>query len=326
MLNDSPLFQKLDTFYFHEIAAKLHISLQNLALDRRVLRHEAVEQAITTTRGLYQPHYSHLPLLLSEIFNVSESDLLTFSKAWFLSVVDVVVTDHFVDRQLPDLPTIALFLHQIRLDALEIYQQQFPSSGVFWTKFYENFRLLWDALAHEVYCVEQHQQLYTYEQMQRVYTGKAAFMHLAIYGMGELSQQPEYVEPLKLIYNNVTLADQLIDDVQDWEADWEAQRLTLPVVMVMEAAQISLQELKEISTDKLDSLMAKYNIEHQVAERAVTLLEQAINEINKIEGAGATVIARMLQSRLEIAQNSSSRYKKLRLFRAFTDNLTQGLS
>lgn len=312
-------FAALNAFYFEEIVASMHISLQPLATDRRVLRHEAEESHITAI-DLYQPQYSYIPWMLGEVFGMDSEMLLKIGKAWWLTVMDIVITDHAVDQQLPKIATIPLVQQHIRIHAERLYREAFGDSEVFWSKYHPSMTQHWNAVAHEVYCMEQHQQPYTYDEMKQVYEDKTAIIRALIAVMAEMSGKPDFVEPLNRFYSRVTLTDQLLDDASDWKDDFSEGRYTMPVVQALQSAGLPYENAGEMDEKALELLIDQQQVLVGMAKRAVELLNEAKDELEKI-GSSAAHLTAITDKRLAVAEKAVKRYRTMRFLSGFVQAL-----
>jgi hypothetical protein len=318
-------YAELNRFYA-EVVGRMHVSLRPLATDMRILRHEADERhSDNIAEEIYQPQYSHLPWMVAPYFDVPDDLLLKIGKAWWLTILDVVITDQIVDRQVPDFAGIPLMLQHVRGEAGRMYRQVFGHSERFWDRYEATLAGVWDALAHETYCVDQHQQVYSYEEMRRVCKSRSDLLCTIIGAMGDVSAsgQNAAIEPLCHFYENLTFADQLLDDASDWKGDLKTGRYTLPIVMALEAAKIPLEDAPTLSLADFDLLMDRHRVLVRLSEQATTLLEECEQALSSLSPA-ETSLYHVLRQRLQTARYASKRYQTMRHMTAFLQKLSHG--
>jgi len=313
-------YQALNRFYA-EVVGGLHVSLRPLATDLRILRHEAVERHTSNiAQELYQPQYSYVPWMVAEFFEIDDALLLTLGKAWWLTIMDVVITDQAVDQQLPDIPTISLLLQHLRLHAQGLYLEAFGSSELFWPRYQAAIAGVWNALAHETYCVDAHQQAYSFDEMKQVCNSRSDLIGAIIWMMGHASGQPQAVTPLCTFYENLTFADQLLDDANDWKADFSSGRYTLPVILALEAEQLSLDDARQLSLDDFQLLINRHRILVRLSEAAAELLEGAAAAL-RTTSLSDSHLHDVLRQRQQVARRTSHRYTTTRLMSGFLKRL-----
>jgi len=313
-------YQELNRFYA-EFVSGLHVSLQPLATDLRILRHEAVERHTSNiAQELYQPQYSYVPWMVAEFFDVDDALLLKIGKAWWFTIMDVVITDQAVDQQLPDIPTISLLLQHLRRNADRLYLQAFGSSEWFWTRYHAAIAGVWNALAHETYCVDAHQQAYSFEDMKHVCNSRSDLIGAIIQTMGHVSGQTRAVEPLCTFYENLTFADQLLDDANDWKADFSSGRYTLPIILALEVEGLSLTDARQLSLDHLQSFIDKHQILVRLSDHAAELLQGACAALATTPLSDSYLHA-VLRQRQEVTRRASRRYNTTRLMSGFLKKL-----
>jgi hypothetical protein len=315
-------YEAINEFYLETLVPSLHPILQKLALDRRILRHEDDNLPLETTEGLYQSQYSHVPWMLYDFFPVPDDALMTIGKAWFLLVIDIVITDHFVDRQLPDLSAITLFQQHIRLQSERLFREVMQDANWFWQQYYDSIQANLNAIAHESYCVDEHHLAYTLEEMRKVYHDKSALIRLLTAAMASLCGKTDYVEAICQFYEQLSLADQLLDDSMDWEGDFVQGRYTLPVVMALEAAQMNLEDAKALNPKQLERLLAKHGILQKITEISSDLLGSARAAVATVPSADAR-LARVIDERLAIAAHARKRYEALGFLTCFLQALSR---
>ena len=320
MIPDHIPYQELNRFYA-AFVRELHVSLQPLATDLRILRHEAVEQHTSNiAQDVYQPQYSHVPWMVAAYFDIEPDLLLTIGKAWWLTILDVVITDQAVDRQLPDIPTISLLLQHLRLKAEALYLEAFGNSDTFWPRYHAALAGVWNALAHETHCVDAHQQPYRFEDMKQVCRSRSDLVAAIISMMGQVGGSTAAVEPLSTFYENLTFADQLLDDANDWKADFASGRYTLPVTWAFEAEGISLDDTRHMSPDDVRWLIDRHRVLVRMSDHAAELLAGAEAALRRT-ALDESHLHDVLRRRLQVAQRARRRYQTTRLMSGFLKRL-----
>lgn len=318
-LEDIP-YQELNRFYA-EVVSGMHVSLQPLATDLRVLRHEAVERHTENiAQDVYQPQYSFVPWMVAECFDVPNDLLLRIGKAWWLTIIDVVITDQMVDKQLPESSLIPLMLQHIRLHAERLYREAFGDAEFFWSRYDAAQMGIWNALAHETYCVDAHQQVYSIDEMQHVCKSRSDLIGAVISSMGQVSGQLRPVEALCKFYENLTFADQLLDDANDWKGDFASGRHTLPIVLAFEKENTLLENADQYTIDQVQVWVDRHRVLIGMADHATTLLEDAQTALRGIV-PDESRLYEIVRQRLEVAHHAHKRYNATRLMTAFLKRL-----
>jgi hypothetical protein len=318
-------YAELNRFY-SEVVASMHLALRPLATDMRVLRHEEMERHTDQiAEEIYQPQYSYVPWMVADYFGMAHDDaaLVKLGKAWWLTIIDVVITDQIVDRQVPDLVGIPLMLQHLRLHSERLYRDVFDSSAPFWARYQAALAGVWDALAHETYCVDAHQQVYTDEQMQHVCKLRSDLIGTIVAALGDISGQAAPVEPLSRFYENLTFADQLLDDSSDWKGDLAVGRHTLPIVMAADAGNIPLAEIALVPRAEIELLMDRHGVLVELAARATALLEDGDTALASLSPS-ATPLRGILRERIKTGQHAIKRYTAMRHMTAFIHRLEHG--
>jgi hypothetical protein len=235
----------------------------------------------------------------------------------------VVITDQMVDRQTPDIAEIPLMLQHLRLHSERLYREVFGSDAPFWSRYTPALAGVWDALAHETYCVDAHKQVYTAEEMQHVCKLRSNLMGAIVAALGDLSGNAAPVSPLSRFYENLTFADQLLDDTSDWKGDLAVGRHTLPIVMALDAANIPLADAALVPAAEFELLMDKHRVLVQLAERATTLLEDGDAALASLAPA-ETPLRDVLRERLKTSRHAVKRYNAMRHMTAFIHRLAHG--
>lgn len=314
-------YSELNRFYA-EIVGAMHPALRPLATDLRVLRHDPVEtHTANIAQELYQAQYSYVPWMVADYLALPETQLLTVGKAWWLTIIEVVITDQIVDRQVPDIPTLPLMLQHLRLHAEQLYRAAFAADAPFWSPFQAARLGIWNGLAHETYCVDDHQQVYTFAEMQAVCRSRSDLIGALLRGMGWLAGSGSAAaEPLCTFYENLTFADQLLDDASDWKSDFAGGRRTLPVVMALEKGGYASAAGADVPLAELELLVDRHRVLVEMAETATTLLETAQAALDSL-APDATPLRAVLDERLKVARYAAQRYHTLRAMTGFLERL-----
>ncbi len=313
-------YAELNRFYA-ELVGEMHVALRPLATDLRILRHDPIEaHTENIAQELYQPQYSYVPWMVADYLALPEAQLFTVGKAWWLTIIEVVITDQMVDRQVPDIPTIPLMLQHIRLRAEQLYRDAFGASAPFWSAFQAARSGIWNGLAHETYCVDAHQQVYTFGEMKSVCKSRSDLIAALLRGMGWLSGNDQAVAPLCMFYENLTFADQLLDDASDWKSDYADGRRTLPVVLALEKGSLAPEDLAGLTVGDLELLINRHRVLVSLAETATTLLEDAQAALDALP-AENTVLGAVLGERLKVARHATQRYQTMRAMTGFLQRL-----
>ncbi|MCU0499890.1 MAG: hypothetical protein MUF87_21275 [Anaerolineae bacterium] len=314
-------FDELDTFYFGLFRDQLHPSMRDIVIDHGFLHHAPEKGQIKTLHDLsYQFYHIYVPLVLDDIFVMEHAQLVELGKAWLLTIIDLIVTDHQLDQELPDLQVIPLVINQIRQQAFELYRHLLPFSSTFWDAYHHAHQLYWNTLAHENYCVDQHREPYTLAVMQTIAHGKAAYYRMGIHASGELSGRPDLIEPIQAVYDRLVFVDLLLDDAVDWEVDFQRGRYTVPIVQAAQIAQIPIDQLASWTMPQLEQIILNHQLQLELSQKAMTLLEESM-AILQTHHYAESKIGQFIRERKRIAEQSVQRYHKLHSLNNFINRL-----
>jgi hypothetical protein len=314
-------FEALNQFYFQEFRGSLHPSLQPFVSDKRILHHAPDEEHIATLANFtYRWHHAYVPYMLDDLFPLPEQTLLSVGKAWLLWLIDLVLVDNTVDKQDPGIPTAILFQRHLRTAADDIMRRLLPQSSLFWQHYADAHRIYWNALAHEAYCVDQHQKPFTLDEMKQANDGKLMFYYLFIEAMAELSDRLDYIEPIRAIYYRVNLMDLLLDDMLDWKEDFARGRILYPLVLALEADSIPLAQAASLTEDDLQALMTKHNVAVRIAEDAINVIQEAVDRLKAID-CMESKLGRVAQERMQAALDARRIYQNVRPLYFFIEAL-----
>jgi hypothetical protein len=326
-MTDNPFnipFEALNQFYFQEFRDSLYPSLQPYISDKRILHHAPDEEHITTLAHFtYRWHHAYVPYMLDDLFHLSDEILLSIGKAWLLWLIDLVLVDNTVDKQDPGIPTAILFQRHLRTCADDIMRKLLPQSSLFWQHYTDAHQVYWNALAHEAYCVDQHQKPFTLDEMKQANDGKLMFYYLFIEAMTELSDRLDYIEPIRAIYYRINLMDLLLDDILDWKEDFARGRILYPLVLALEAESVPLAQAISLTEDEVQALMTKHNVAVQIAEDAITVIQEAIDRLKEI-GCMESKLGRVAQERMQAALDARRIYQNVRPLYFFIEALKRG--
>lgn len=313
-------FDKLDHFYFNEFIPSLHPLIQDIAIDRHFLRHEEDVEPLTSIAGLYQQQYIYMPWLLLEHFPMSDKMVFELGKAWILKIIDFVITDNIIDKQVPDNVAVTLYHQQLRNYTDHILHTMLGESTEFWSRYFQANVDLANVNALEIHCVVNHNAPYTLDVMKQLYRGRSAFFISFIYAMGELSGDMTLVQPLSNFYEKMALADQLLDDAADWRDDFREGRYTLPVVMALEVANIDFFDAEAISESVIDKTIITHEILQSIADMALSLFSE-IETLLEENNMNNSHLSKFIQERIALAQHSKQRYNALGILDRFSQAL-----
>ncbi|MEO1289977.1 MAG: hypothetical protein AAFV93_19650 [Chloroflexota bacterium] len=315
-------YQALDQFYFDEFVANLHPTLQTLAVDKHLLRHELDAEPLMTIKGLYQEQYLYMPYLLVDFFPINDTQLSIVGQAWILRIIDFVMTDNIIDRQVPDNPLIVLFHQHLRTQSDQLFHQVIGDNRAFWAHYYQVNHALNNANALEVYCVDQHRQPYTLDVMTEIYEARSALLGIVIHVMARLTDRLDEIEPFLQYYQKIALADQLLDDAADWRDDFRDGRYTLPIVKALQAENIPFDKAHTLSEADYQIMITRHSILQLMNHLAIGQYEEVhhmLEQLNALDSA----LAKFLQGRMDVAEHSMRRYNAIGLLQGFRNLLTE---
>ncbi|MEM9952401.1 MAG: hypothetical protein AAF846_12405 [Chloroflexota bacterium] len=315
-------YQALDQFYFEDFVANLHSILQTLAVDKHLLRHERDAEPLTTIKGLYQEQYLYMPYLLVDFFPINDTQLSVIGQAWILRIIDFVMTDNIIDRQVPDNPLILLFHQHLRTQSDQLFHQVIGTDEAFWAHYYQVNHALNNANALEVYCVDQHQQPYTLDVMTEIYEARSALLGIVIHVMARLTDRLDEIEPFLQYYQKIALADQLLDDAADWRDDFRDGRYTLPIVKALQVENIAFDKAHTLSEADYQTMITRHSILQEMTHLAIGQYEEVhhmLEQLNALDSA----LTKFLQGRMDVAEHSMRRYNAIGLLQGFRNSLTE---
>lgn len=306
----------LDVFYFETVIPRLHVALQQLATDRRILHHQPAETHISSVRQLLNKFdHLYIPWVLNDIFELDDVSVLALGEATLLIIVELVIADHAADGQLLPDPKIVLLQNQLHLYTVDKFRTLFGDNTTFWDAYQHAYQQQWDGLAQEILCVDDQRFAYTYDAMCAVNQQKTAIDRLLIDAQGRLSLHVIDHAPLHRAYEVIRLVDFLLDDAADWREDAQLGRCTLPVVMAADAAGCLLADFGPDRLLDLEDWLGRYGILVQIAELAISLLEAAQQSLMSL-GYMEKTIGTVISNHLHTAQEARLSYQKNRVFQA----------
>ena len=303
--------EALNRFYFDEVVGQMPLSLRGLVVDPTILRGApTTDPPIETLDHLYINHYLFIPWLLDDIFQVSEEVRLTNGQAYLLLMIALVLFDQIVDRQMPDIPTIPIAQQHLLFKAREVFERQFKTSAQFWSHYYKCINEILEGLALESDCLDAHRHPYTYQMMQKVCTGKGAMLRIPLNALALASGNNSDLALLNVTLNNLLLVDQLSNDARDWKIDYRANRITLPVVRVLEANHLSLDAISDLSLDELGTQLERHGVLVTMIDDAQSLLKETLAGLSEV-GLEQTKLSAFCNTRLEQLQRDKRYYQTI---------------
>lgn len=314
MLDSNALITLLNRYYFEEFVPQLPEPLQALATNPYVLYHRGVEGTFTEVTLYVMEEYWVMPWLLNDIFGVDDEQVLALNRAYLLLFLSYLVQDHLADLQAPDTPLVPLFAHHLHLVAAAQLRQLLGDNPTFW-------RLLDESVtAHTVALSIEHQSLVLREppldmaQMQTIAAGKAMPFHIATAALACLSQKEARIAPLQEVFKLYLLADQLYDDVEDYEEDWHQQRATIIFVKLAEATQQPLHTLfQNMDQNMVTAQILAHAILEESLAQSTELFQHAFHAIPA--ATHKTRLQSLLEKRMAWNNQRLNAIKGVRLFR-----------
>jgi hypothetical protein len=318
---DSVPFEALDQFYFDAVR-HMPDSLQELALDLRVLRKRELAGHITTLRDLYTNDYLFMPWLLDDIFDLPPEGLQAIGEACILLALSCVMLDRLVDRQMPDISVIPLAQQHLLLKANAIFYRRLKSQDQFWDYYFACLADFGKALALEADLLGSPHPVYTYQAMREVCTGKAGPLRAVACASALSAGDSHWLSIIDPALNNLVLADQLSDDALDWREDLQAGRYTLPVLQALEAGGDSPEAISSTKIEELEARLERHAILANMVEQAISLLEESITGLDGA-GLGESKLCVFLRARTKRFQRQERYYQAIRLFEHLSRSLTK---
>lgn len=164
--------------------------------------------------------------LFWEVFCGLDDELfLDIAEAGTFLVLASLVLDNIVDGQVGHANATVLFHNALREHGAARFRAALPPTSAFWTHY---DRLTADhlaGLAAELAGRSAPQQL-TLESLHRIAHGKVSPSVTTIAALAVAGEQPAILEPIEISLKHLASAFQLLDDVEDWEHDFETGNLT----------------------------------------------------------------------------------------------------
>ena len=174
------------------------------------------------------------PLLFYPAFpDISLAQLRSLSLCGSYLFDYVLSLDSLLDQSaLNDARTLFLSL-DLQREALSVLYSYFPPGSSFWDYFDRYHTHFVQAILCER---EQHHCLitpYTEEELSFIYSGKPAVAKIGIAALALLGQREDLIEPLTASHDAFQTAYQLLDDLQDWQTDYQHQIYSYPLTVAI---------------------------------------------------------------------------------------------
>lgn len=166
------------------------------------------------------------PWLFWECFQeLDDKTLLDIAGAGAFYVLASVVLDHLVDSQASEPGALTIYHQALYSQAASRYRAVFPAASPFWGHFQrlENAHL--SGLAAEVY-TQSHPAEFTRQTLASIAQGKVSPITTTLVALSIASGRPEWIPALEASLNHIAVASQLLDDIGDWQADFQNRHLT----------------------------------------------------------------------------------------------------
>jgi hypothetical protein len=227
------LLERLDRRY-RELAQALPPPIDQRALQYSTFAGRPSQEPLA---GLSQMNavVTCLPWLFWELFRELRDDLF-LRIAWAGAVYGMasVLMDHLLDEQ-TELPGEAALLHQSLYEAAVAgYRGLFDRGSAFWSRYDRLGREHVSGMALEL-SARANPGVLTAEGFYALGSARIAPMLTVVAALAQAAGQPALLSTLEASIKPVIVAGQMLDDIQDWQEDLEAGRITYYLTRVIPA-------------------------------------------------------------------------------------------
>jgi len=166
------------------------------------------------------------PWLFWECFQeLDDKTLLDIAGAGAFYVLASVVLDHLVDGQASEPGALTIYHQALYSQAASRYRAVFPTASPFWGHFQRLEDAHLSGLAAEVYA-QSHPVEFTRQTLATIAHGKVSPITTTLVALSIASGRSEWIPALEASLNHIAVASQLLDDIGDWQADFQNRHLT----------------------------------------------------------------------------------------------------
>ncbi|NIS82282.1 MAG: hypothetical protein GTO14_19220 [Anaerolineales bacterium] len=166
------------------------------------------------------------PWLFWEAFTTLPDDqILDIAEAGMLYVLASVIMDHIIDRQVEN-PESAALLHQAFCEGgIAKYRRIFQTGSPFWDHFDRLTADQQEGLAIEL-DMQSNPRRMDITSFRGLTYGKVAPMVITVAALATAADRLELLPALEDALELISIASQLLDDVEDWRSDFDKGHMT----------------------------------------------------------------------------------------------------
>jgi hypothetical protein len=316
MRSNRHIIQQLQDTYVG-VVQRLEPPLARLALTYDVItprQHQGDERPFTDPVDPV-PLDILLPFMFAEVINLSQDDLFAIASSGMFGRSSVLLYDDMFDQQIPADPDRMLLQNLLYTQALSYLHALFEQDSPFWhyhrTYFGEYFR----AISAER---EQHsKQVSAYDkaQLYEIARGKSAPRKILVAAMAirDGKDASEKIEILSTSLDACAVADQILDDVSDWEEDFNSRRFSYLLTRVIMSNGLESRINMKARPGPLETIEMAMHIfgsgePQALLDEAHGLFEEAIR---CVEGVECPEWKQFLRNRAETCMEAKRRVEAL---------------
>ena len=170
--------------------------------------------------------------------NVKTVDLCTLALAFSYYAIYFLLLDKVIDEPTTAPVKITLALQHLLVQSQRWYQSLFPADSPFWPEVEKRRVENTQAMLEEY---SEHQQPggvnpFSVETLRQIAHKEMAVIQNTPIGLAVLNQTPEHIPMLATCWDAVGLTDFIVDDIEDWQRDYESQNFTYPLTQILLSA------------------------------------------------------------------------------------------
>ncbi len=164
-----------------------------------------------------------ITLVFSDLFTKLTKDFLNkLSLASNYYFYSISIIDTILDEKKDKLNQNSLLLSFVlREKSLRIMYNLFPTDNIFWKYFDKYYSEYIQAITFEINFKKELKNNYSIKKIEKIYSGKGAFLKAATTAMAIKNENIPLIKPLEKSIDYYLIALGFYDDVNDWKQDWK---------------------------------------------------------------------------------------------------------
>lgn len=256
-----------------------------------------------------------LPFMLAEVFSLSQDDLFAIASSGMFGLFSVLLYDAMFDQQLPVDPDRLLLQNLLYTKTLSYWCALFEQDSPFWHYHSAYFGEYYDAISAER---ERHcGRISTYDKVElyEIARGKSAprkilLAAMAVRGGRDVSER---IKTLSASLDACAIADQILDDISDWEEDFSDRRFSYLLTRVITSRGLESRINVEARPSPME--MVEMTVHVIGSEEPQILLDEAHEWFGKaircVEGLECPEWKRFLRNRMRLCAEIKYRTQAL---------------